>query len=212
MNAIKKILGSLSKVVMIIMIVLMALITLLAIWIFVLPDSIWKPVYVSWDGAAASSGEGAASAEGQSSQAAAEPAAAEGAAEPAPELAQPITMKPGQGLMVDTGSKIVNLMDPSGRKYLRIGIVLEYQPPKLEYFTMSAEEKKVFVEEFNTELTAMMPIINNSIITLLSSQTFESVYTAEGKEKLRQDIMDTINTQLPEYRVIFVYFTEFVVQ
>jgi flagellar basal body-associated protein FliL len=47
---------------------------------------------------------------------------------------------------------------------------------------------------------------------MLASQTYESVYTAEGKEQLRTRLMETINTQLPEYRVIYVYFTEFVVQ
>jgi flagellar FliL protein len=124
----------------------------------------------------------------------------------------PLEIRPGQGLMVDTGSKIVNLIDPTGRRYLRAGIVLEFAPKDLRYYVMTAEEKKVFLDEFNAEITGILPVINDIIITSLSTQTFESVYTAEGKEKLRKQIMDTINQQLPEQRVIFVYFTEFVVQ
>lgn len=123
-----------------------------------------------------------------------------------------VEIQPGQGLMLDTGTKIINLVDPTGRRYLRVGIVLEFAPTDLRYYTMAAEEKMVFVEEFNAEITAKLPVINDIIITSLSTQTFDSVYTAEGKETLRKMMMDTINTQLPEHRVIFVYFTEFVVQ
>jgi flagellar FliL protein len=124
----------------------------------------------------------------------------------------PVKIKPGQGLMVDTGTKIVNLVDPTGRRYLRVGIVLEFAPEDLTFYTMEGEEKALFLEEFNSELNAKLPVINDIVITILSIQTYDSVYTAEGKEALRNKIMETINTQLPEYRVIFVYFTEFVVQ
>ncbi len=121
-------------------------------------------------------------------------------------------LPPGQGLMVDTGSKIVNLVDPSGRKYLRVGVVLEFAPTDPAYFEMNEEEKKAFITTFNQEMESRLPVINDILITLFASQTFEKVYTAEGKEHLRQQIKEMINQQLPEYHVIYVYFTEFVVQ
>lgn len=124
----------------------------------------------------------------------------------------PIELRPGQGIMTDTGTKIVNLIDPTGRRYLRAGIVLEFAPADLTYYTMPVEEKAVYLETFNEEINTIKPVINDIIITLLSTQSFESVYTAEGKEELRQALIDTINSQLPDHHVIFVYFTEFVVQ
>ncbi len=124
----------------------------------------------------------------------------------------PSTLHPGQGLMVDTGSKIVNLVDPTGRKYLRVGVVLEFAPHDPAYFEMNEEEKHAYVTTFNQEMESRLPIINDILITLFASQTFEKVYTAEGKEKLRQQIKELINQQLPEFHVIAVYFTEFVVQ
>jgi flagellar FliL protein len=126
----------------------------------------------------------------------------------------PVTLEisPGQGIMIDTGSRIVNLAEPTGRKVMRVNIVLEFVPTTLEYYTMAAEEKTLYVEAFREEINQKMPVISNTLITLLSSQTFESVYTAEGKESLRKLIMDTINANLHEQRVIYVYFTEFVVQ
>ncbi|HEC60904.1 MAG TPA: flagellar basal body-associated FliL family protein [bacterium] len=118
---------------------------------------------------------------------------------------------PGQGIMVDTGAKIVNI-NPTGRKLLRVGVVLEFAPAELEYYTMLVEEKEAYAEVYKEEINERLPVINDILISLLSSQTFESTYTALGKEILRQQIADTINQQIPEYQVIFVYFTEFVVQ
>jgi flagellar FliL protein len=114
--------------------------------------------------------------------------------------------------MIDTGTKIVNLVDPSGRKYLRSTIVLEFAPKDLRYYTMSEEERLAFLETFKADVDTRLPVINDVVISLLGSQSFESVYTAQGKEDLRKAIMDRLNGMLTEYRVIYVYFTEFVVQ
>ena len=123
-----------------------------------------------------------------------------------------VEIRPGEGIMFDSGSKIVNLIDPTGRKYLRLGVVLEFAPTDLAYYTMAEEEKTLFEEEFNKEVSIKGPIINDAIITLVSSKSFDSVYTAEGKEELRAEILEKINEQIHELRVIYVYFTEFVVQ
>jgi flagellar basal body-associated protein FliL len=119
---------------------------------------------------------------------------------------------PGQGLMVDTGSKIVNLVDPSGRKYLRVGVVLEFAPTDPAYKDLPEEERTAYINAFNAEMEGKLPVINDILITLFASQTFDKVYTAEGKEMLRTQIKELVNQQLPEYHVIAVYFTEFVVQ
>ena len=74
--------------------------------------------------------------------------------------------------MVDTGTKIVNLVDATGRKYLRSTIVLEFSATELGYYTMEGEEKTLYMEEFNAEVNAKMPVINDIIISLLASQTY----------------------------------------
>jgi flagellar basal body-associated protein FliL len=130
----------------------------------------------------------------------------------AAEAIDPSMIKPGQGLMVDTGSKIVNLIDPTGRKYLRVGVVLEFAPTDPAYYEMPDEEKSAFINTFNTEMSSRLPVINDVLITLFTSQTFDSVYTADGKETLRENIKNMLNTQMPDQHVIYVYFTEFVVQ
>ncbi len=121
-------------------------------------------------------------------------------------------INPGHGLMIETGSKIINLSEPGGRKYIRVNIVLEFAPNDSEYYKMAEEEKIAYKTRFEEEISSKMPIINDCLITLISSKTFEDIYTTEGKENLRKEIIQVLNEKLPEYSVIYVYITEFVVQ
>jgi flagellar basal body-associated protein FliL len=216
----KKIFAILPRIAIVLAILPLLGINLAVAYIMFAPDAWPKPFYLTYQFPAQTAAEEAAAAE-NTEHTSDEPVAHAAAPEEGSESSStgeetapvvPLEIRAGQGLMVDTGTKIVNLVDPTGRRYLRAGIVLEFAPTDLRYYTMVAEEKTLFVEEFNTEITALLPIMNDVIITALSTQTFETVYTADGKELLRSQIMDTINAKFPEQRVIFVYFTEFVVQ
>jgi len=118
----------------------------------------------------------------------------------------------GEGIMINTGSKIVNLSDPLGRKYIRITIVIEFAPSQSTYHEMPVEEKSAYVAEFNSEVTAKLPIIDDAVVTLISSKTFEELYTAQWKETLRLELSNLITQRLPDYHILSVYLTEFVVQ
>ncbi len=177
---------------------------LIMAFVLIAPPELYDPIYTRLYG-------DVASAQAQTETEAASEHTGAGTPTEEPPSA-PLEIRPGQGLMIDTGSKIVNLVDPTGRKYLRVGIYLEFAPTDLRFYTMPEEEKALFITTFEEDINNKMPIINDVIITLISSKTFDSVYTADGKEILRKELLDTVNTQLHEYRVIFVYFTEFVVQ
>ena len=136
------------------------------------------------------------------------------------------SIEPGSGVLLDTGSKIVNLADPSGRTFIKTTIVLEFQPNDLSAYaneataapadsataTSSTTVKQAYTTSFKEELTAKLPVINDIIITLLSTKKFDQIYTSEGKETLRQEVIQAVNSRLNGYKVIQVYFTEFVVQ
>jgi len=138
-------------------------------------------------------------------------------------------IQPGQGILLDTGSKIVNLADPSGRTFIKTTIVLEFAPNDVSKYlnkvipTTAAAEgsaaaapstsvSQTYTTSFKEELTTRMPVINDVLITLLGTKTYDQIYTTEGKETLRQELMQALNTRLIDYKVIQVYFTEFVVQ
>lgn len=119
---------------------------------------------------------------------------------------------PGEGVMVNLSTKIINLLDPTGRRYIRVTIVVEFAPDNPEYASLAEEEKTAYLTSFQEELGSRTPIMDDAVITLLSTKTYENLYTAEGKENLRLELLQTLSQRLPDLHIISIYFTEFVVQ
>ncbi len=95
---------------------------------------------------------------------------------------------------------VVNSADQSGAsRFMQVTIQVMTRDPEIEQ-----------------AVTTHMPVIRNSIVLLLSSQSVESVSGVEGKEKLRAKVLEGIRSILEERTgkpgVEEVYFTSFVIQ
>ena len=90
---------------------------------------------------------------------------------------------------------IVNLVDPLGRRYLKVQIELELDNPT------TIEEAKKHDSQ-----------IRDAIITLLTSKSYGDVDSPEGKVQLRQEIISRVNQFLRHGKAQNAYFTDFVVQ
>jgi flagellar protein FliL len=67
-------------------------------------------------------------------------------------------------------------------------------------------------EEVKEDSKSSIPAMRDSIITLLSSKTADQILTAQGKDKLREEVRARVNAVSPKLRVLEVYIVEFVVQ
>jgi flagellar FliL protein len=141
-----------------------------------------------------------------------EQAAPEASTEHDSSAAEEHAYQPGEGIMLNMSTKIINLVDPGGHKYIRLTIVVEFAPDNPEYESLPEEEKTHYLTEFEEKLNSRLPIMDDTVITLLSTKTYEELYTAEGKEHLRTEIMSILAEKLTDLHIISVYFTEFVVQ
>lgn len=171
----------------------------LGVYVFVFPDDWPKPFYVTLQPLQVLAAE-------------ATPAPESAAVSESPPATPAAPPSPGEGLMFDTGTKIVNLADPGGRRYLKLSVVLEFAAHDAAFYTLTGEERLAAMTTFGEEMSLKKPIVDDLLNTLLSSKTFEQIYTVEGKEALRQDIVARVNALLPHERLLYVYFTEFVVQ
>ena len=90
---------------------------------------------------------------------------------------------------------VVNLADPSGKRYLKVQIELEIE---------SAEAVE--------RVTKAAPRLRDLVIIMLTSLTFEEVMTPEGKIRIRDELLERFNQVLRPDRIKNIYFTEFVVQ
>jgi len=89
----------------------------------------------------------------------------------------------------------VNLKSDSGRRYLKVALSLELEG-----------------EELSMELDAKTAVLRDRIIRILSSKTLEEISSKKGKQKVTEQIMDTLNAMLSDGRIKGIYFTEFVIQ
>jgi len=89
----------------------------------------------------------------------------------------------------------VNLISSNADRYLKCKIDLELDSPDLQ-----------------KEIDKKLPAIRDMIIQILSSKTVEEIQTAKGKEKLKEEIKNKINSILTTGEIKNVYFTQFVIQ
>ncbi len=114
---------------------------------------------------------------------------------PPEEEAPPEPKEPAVGPFLQLDPFIVNLADPTGQRYLRAKITLEF-----------------YNDEAYQQANERIPQINDAIIMVLSSKTVEEVLSPEGKMELRMELLRKLNELLGPHSVKNIYFTQFVVQ
>lgn len=90
---------------------------------------------------------------------------------------------------------IANLADEDADRYIKTTVQVEF---------LDAEAPESFEHK--------LPQIRDLILTLLTNRTFDDIRTPDGKERLREDVIDRINHAMEREAVRAVYFTEFIVQ
>ncbi len=115
---------------------------------------------------------------------------------PPPEEQQPQKPpEPEVGPFLQLDPFIVNLADPTGHRYLRAKITLEFRD-----------------DEAYQKANERVPQINDAIIMVLSSKTVEEVLSPEGKMELRIELIRKLNELLGPNSIKNIFFTQFVVQ
>ncbi|HEY8272509.1 MAG TPA: flagellar basal body-associated FliL family protein [Pseudobdellovibrionaceae bacterium] len=97
------------------------------------------------------------------------------------------------GQIIPLEKFIINLAGSKGRKLASVSIELEV--------------KGSAVQE---EIDKRKAQIRDIIIIILSSKTYEEVSSREGKDNLRNEVKDTINSFLVKGKISNVFFTEFI--
>ena len=148
------------------------------------------PADAAGKGAAGQAGTGAAAGAGASGHGGA--AGAGGAGDGRIERQSDLPRSGGQVLPLPPIT--VNISDPSGRRYLKLGMEVEVNA------------------DVSAALQANSPRIRDAIIMLLAGKTFGDISSPDGKVLLKAEVAARLNQILGEQRVIRVYFTDFVVE
>ncbi|OFZ30488.1 MAG: flagellar protein FliL [Bdellovibrionales bacterium RIFCSPHIGHO2_01_FULL_40_29] len=97
------------------------------------------------------------------------------------------------GKVIPLETFIVNLAGSKGRKVLKVNMELEV---KGQDIIQEIDNRKAQIRDF--------------IIIILSSKTYDEVSTKEGKDFLRNEIKDQVNSFLSKGKIMNVYFTELI--
>lgn len=97
------------------------------------------------------------------------------------------------GKMIPLETFLVNLSGNRGNKVLKVNMELEVEGDRIA-----------------DEIDRRKAQIRDIIIILLSSKTYAQLSATEGKEFLREEIRDTVNSFLTKGKIKRVHFTEFI--
>jgi len=90
---------------------------------------------------------------------------------------------------------IVNLNNTDKMRYLKIKMEIE-----------SSESKA------NEEYEKRMPQLKDTILGVLTKKNSKDILDSEGKEKLRMELKEKMNSFLTTFQIQNIYFSEFVIQ
>lgn len=100
-----------------------------------------------------------------------------------------------EGQLVPLPMFLVNLADPLGRRYLKLGVEVEVRDEETAASLLKYEAK-----------------VKDTLLLLLSSKTYDSLSTMKAKVELKQEIADRLNQIVGNGAVLRVYITEMVIQ
>jgi flagellar FliL protein len=120
--------------------------------------------------------------------------------------------KPPVTVMYPTKERIVNLTDKSATKYLKVSLTLEFIDTKLKD---PPKGPAVLAQQtdFAAEMSGHTAVIEDALVTTLSSKSSSDLLKSDGKDTLKNELMDKVNHALhDEEKVVNVYFTSFIIQ
>ena len=120
--------------------------------------------------------------------------------------------KPPVTVMYPTRERVVNLTDKSGTKYLKVALTLEFIDTKLKD---PPKGPAVLLQQtdFAAGMSPYSAIIDDALVTTLSSRSSADLIKPDGKDVLRNDLLQNVNKALhDEEKVVNVYFTSFIIQ
>ncbi len=111
-----------------------------------------------------------------------------------PRIERPSVLPRSTGQVLPLPPFVVNLSDPTGKRYLKLGMEVEVN------------------QDVSAVLKSQEAKVRDAVIVLLAGKTFADISSAEGKILLKAEVAARLNQILGGAYVVRVYFTEFVVE
>jgi len=131
--------------------------------------------------------------------------------------------------LYDMGTRIVNLADTNGRRYLKVAVVLELSPADPAFFDVQTAATAATAKDaaakaeptidpaavqkvVDTRMAPYKPAMDDTFTALLSSKNADELFTLDGKNKLKTEMVAKLNGLLKTVKITQLYFTDFLIQ
>jgi flagellar FliL protein len=94
---------------------------------------------------------------------------------------------------------VVNLADPEGDRFLRVGIELGL-------------DRELGQHDREGQSALAMAHTRDTILMILTTRKADDLLTSEGKAKLKDELTNALRERVPKLGVHDIYFTDFLVQ
>jgi hypothetical protein len=116
--------------------------------------------------------------------------------------------------MLALDDKVINLATttPGGYKYAKIGVTIELRPTVASFYELHGTDR---TKQETTELAAYtdaVPLLTDAVGTVVSSHDSATLTSADGRAKLKTELLAAVRKILGDDEVIDVFFTDFVMQ
>lgn len=128
-----------------------------------------------------------------------------------------------EGILLDLGDFILNLVDTSQRRYLKVGVAIELSKTEEEIALANQPVKSgghghgSEPADPNAEIAAQMerykPAIRDAVISILSNKSADELSSPTGKEIAKEEIKESVNGIFEGQReAMRVSFGQFIIQ
>lgn len=108
---------------------------------------------------------------------------------------------------------VLNLKAPATTpRYVKTIIALEFERPEKPWIGVTGDALTAKNIEFTHHLEHEMPKILDAVATVFASKTADDIATVEGREELKNALIEAINEHLPEEKVETIYFETLITQ
>jgi flagellar basal body-associated protein FliL len=135
------------------------------------------------------------------------------AAKPAiPPVPDPIAGQHGPMLALD--SRVINLsMGATGvYKYAKVAVTIELRPDAASFYDLSGKERATEEKTETDKIVQDVPLLVDAVGSVVSSHDSSSLTGADGRAKLKDELLAAMRKVLGDREVIDIYFTDFVMQ
>ncbi|HEX7490719.1 MAG TPA: flagellar basal body-associated FliL family protein [Candidatus Limnocylindrales bacterium] len=131
--------------------------------------------------------------------------------------APPPVPDPGAGQIgpvLALDDKVINLstLSAGGYKYAKIGVSIELRPSEVGFYDLHGKERTTSETTELANYTDAVPLLVDAVGSVVSSHESSTLTTADGRDKLKGELLAAFKEILGNDTVIRVLFTDFVMQ